>query len=167
MQKTLVTLAALAFLAGCGKENPAQEAAEDARDVAMVEKMNQAPFKPTLPIAITGEDVERYGLDKPGCVFRKGQGAAKAEDPIFIAGKDEGFMRVGTDLKRFSAKDVSADLPGGARTSYVGLSSWIDIVRLPDAGTGSDGLTWPARLIVHDAQERVAFRADGTMTCRS
>ncbi|WP_159975647.1 MULTISPECIES: hypothetical protein [unclassified Novosphingobium] len=167
MQKTVVVLAALAFLAGCGKENPAQEASEDARDVAMVEKMSKAPFKPILPIAITGEDIERYGLDKPGCSFRKGQGANKAADPLFIAGKDEGFMRVGADLKRFSAKDVSADLPGGARSTYVGLSSWIDLVRLPDAGTGGNDLNWPARLIIHDAQERVAFRADGTMTCRS
>lgn len=75
-------------------------------------------------------------------------------------------MRVGPDLKRFAARKESADLPGGARSTYVGLASWIDLVRLPDDGSGSDGLNWPARLVVHDAQERVAFRADGSMTCR-
>lgn len=161
MRKTTLVLAALALLAGCGDGNSADTPQQAARDVAMVEKMNQAPFKPILPSGITTMDIERYGLDKPGCSFRRGG----ATDPLFIAGKDEGFMRVGTDLKRFSAKDVSADLPGGARTTYVGLSSWIDLVRLPDEHSGGDALNWPARLIVHDSQERVAYRADGTMTC--
>lgn len=162
MRKTLLAVSALAFLSACGDEDPANNAAEAARDVAMVEKMGRPPFKPILPEAITEMDIARYGLDKPGCSFRKGD----AKDPLFIATREEGFMRVGPELKRFSAKDVSADLPGGARSTYVGLASWIDLVRLPDGETGGDNLKWPARLIVHDAQERVAFRADGTMTCR-
>ncbi|WP_404480998.1 hypothetical protein [Novosphingobium sp. BL-52-GroH] len=162
MRKTILALATIALLAGCGDGNSADTPAEAAHDVAMVEKMSREPFKPILPGGITGMDIERYGLDKQGCSFRRGA----ATDPLFIAGKDEGFMRVGADLKRFAAKDVSADLPGGARTTYVGLSSWVDLVRLPDEGSGSDALNWPARLIVHDSQERVAYRADGTMTCR-
>jgi hypothetical protein len=161
MRKMIPALALVAFLAACGDGNSADTPQEAARDVAMVEKMSQAPFKPILPGGITRMDIERYGLDKPGCSFRRGA----ATDPLFIAGKDEAFMRVGTDLKRFAAKGASADLPGGARTTYVGLSSWIDLVRLPDEGSGSDALNWPARLIVHDSQERVAYRADGTMTC--
>lgn len=166
MHKTTIALAALAILAGCAKEAPAGKAADDAQDIAMVQRMSKEPFKPIVPIAITRDDIARYGLDKPGCTFSRGQVA----DPLFVAGKDEGFMRIGTDLKRFSAKSISADLPGGARTTYVGLSSWVDIVRLPDGDVAiqgdSDAMTWPARLIIHDAQDRVAFRADGTMRCR-
>lgn len=162
MRKHATVLAALCVLAACSKETPAEKAADDAHDIAMVEKMSREPFKPILPIAITQVDIDRYGLDKPGCTFSKG----KATEPLFIATRDEGFMRVGTDLKRFSARSLSADLPGGARTTYVGLSSWVDIVRQPDAGGHSDAMTWPAKLIVHDSQERVAFMADGTMRCR-
>lgn len=162
MQKHVIVLAALVVLAGCNRESPAEKAADDARDIAMVEKMSKEPFKPILPIAITSVDIDRYGLDKPGCTFSKGT----STEPLFIATRDEGFMRVAGDLKRFSARSLSADLPGGARTTYVGLSSWVDIVRQPDAGTASDQSTWPARLIVHDSQERVAFQADGTMRCR-
>jgi hypothetical protein len=162
MQKTILVLAGLALLGGCGKENSAGNPAEAARDVAMVERMSKEPFKPVLPVVITEMDIERYGLDKPGCSFRKGT----QTDPLFIAGKDEAFMRVGADLKRFSAKDVSAELSGGARSTYVGLAGWVDLMRLPDGGTGSDDLHWPARLVVHDAQERVAYQADGSMTCR-
>lgn len=165
MRKTIVVLTVLALLAGCEDEPASREAAEqaseNARDVAMVERMSKEPFKPVLPVVITEMDIERYGLDKPGCGFRKGA----QKDPLFIAGKDEAFMRVGADLKRLSAKDVSAELPGGARSTYVGLAGWVDVMRLPDGGTGSDDMHWPARLVVHDAQERVAYQADGSMTC--
>lgn len=163
MRKTIAAVVCLGFLSACGEEGASHDPAKAARDVAMVEKMSKEPFKPILPVVITQVDIERYGLDKPGCSFHKN----RDKDPLFIAGKDEAFMRVGAELKRFSAKDVSADLPGGARSTYVGLASWIDLVRLPDDGSGSDALNWPARLIVHDAQERIAYRADGRVNCRT
>lgn len=163
MRRYAIVMAALGILTGCGQETPAEQAAEDARDIAMVERMSREPFKPIVPIAITPEDIDGYGLDKPGCSFAKDKAGT---GPIFIATSTEGFMRIGRDFKRFAAKGTSADLPGGARTTYVGLSSWVDIVRLPDEGTASDADTWPARLIIHDAQERVAYRADGIMRCR-
>ncbi|MFC0685903.1 hypothetical protein [Novosphingobium clariflavum] len=128
----------------------------------MVERMSKEPFRPILPRPITRIDVERYGLDKPGCRFvRQGEG-----DPIFIGNAEEGFMRIEGDLKRYAAKLESAQLPGNARSTYVGLSTWVDLVSLPDRAGGSDTTHWPARLILHDAQERVAFRADGEMRCR-
>lgn len=162
MRNTIVLLAGLALLAGCGDGNSADSPAEEAHDVAMVERMSKEPFKPVLPTVITEVDIERYGLDKPGCTFRKGN----QKDALFIAGKDEAFMRVGADLKRFSAKDVSAQLPGGARSTYVGLAGWVDVMRLPGDGTGDDAMHWPARLVIHDAQERVAYQADGMMSCQ-
>jgi hypothetical protein len=134
----------------------------------MVERLSQEPFQPILPKPITALDVARYGLDKPGCAFRKnGEG-----DPLFIAGREEGFLRIGGELKRYAAKGTSADLPGGARSTYVGLASWVDLVRQPDGEPGAtdaptDEMNWPVRLILHDAQERVAFMADGTMSCRA
>lgn len=163
MRKTILVLAGFALLSGCKGENSADDGATQAKDVAMVERMSKEPFQPIIPAAITSDDVARYGLDKPGCTFRKGE----SKDALFVAGKDEGFMRIGPDLKRYSAKEASADLSGGARSSYVGLGSWVDFVRLPDGDTGGGETKWPARLIVHDAQERVAFRADGMMTCTS
>lgn len=161
MARIAVALAICALLAGCGEEAAEQKAAEDARDVAIVKRMSREPFQPIEPTPISQADVTRYGLDRPGCRFSK-----NGQDPIFIAAQDEGFMRVGTDLKRFAARTESATLPGGARSTYVGLASWVDLARLPDAGGTGDANTWPARLIVHDAQDRVAYMADGTIRCR-
>lgn len=162
MRSAVLVLAALGVLSACGREDPARQRAEDAHDVAMVERMSKEPFRPILPRPITRIDVERYGLDKPGCRFvRQGEG-----DPIFIGNAEEGVMRIEGDLKRYAAKQESAQLPGNARTTYVGLSTWVDLVSLPDRAGGSDTTHWPARLILHDAQERVAFRADGEMRCR-
>lgn len=163
MQGRMAALATLAgvLLTSCGGNDPARQAAEDAHDVAMVERMSREPFRPIIPSRITRIDVTRYGLDRPGCAFRK----KNEQDPLFIGSRDEGFMRIGGDLRRFAAKQESAELPGDARATYVGLSSWIDLVRQPDSGSGGDQYRWPARLILHDAQERVAFMADGTMTC--
>lgn len=157
------TAAAFTTLTACGKEDPARKDAEDQQDIAMVERMSKEPFKPIVPKPITKVDVERYGLDKPGCQFRK-QGDA---DPIFIANSEEGFMRIDGDLKRYAAKLESAQLPGNARTTYVGLSTWVDLVSLPDYDGGSDHTHWTARLVLHDSQERVAFLADGEVACTS
>ena len=156
-----LALAAMVSLSACGREDPARKDAEDAHDVAMVERMSKEPFKPIVPKPITSVDVERYGLDKPGCRFRK-QGEA---DPIFIGNAEEGFMRIEGDLKRYAAKLESAQLPGNARTTYVGLSTWVDLVSLPDYDGGSDHTHWSARLVLHDSQERVAFLADGEVAC--
>ena len=162
MGKATAVLVFLALLGGCLKEDPTKKAAEDAEDVAMVKRMSREPFKPIIPDPITQADVVRYGLDRPGCSFRKaGTGAM-----LFFGDDTDGFLRIGEELNRFAAKTESADFPGGGRSTYVGLSSWLDLVRLPDERTDGDALAWPARMILHDAQERVAFMADGTVTCR-
>ncbi|HKT85827.1 MAG TPA: hypothetical protein VJQ77_07070 [Novosphingobium sp.] len=160
--KALAFFLSLAMLAGCGKEDPTQKAAEDALDVAMAERMSRQPFKPIIPDPITPVDIARYGLDRPGCSFREG-----GKNLLFFGDASDGFLRVGGNLNRFAAKTASAQFPGGARATYVGLSSWLDIVRLPDKIADNDPDSWPARLVLHDAQERVAFMADGIVSCRS
>ncbi len=151
----------LTLLSACHKETREQKAADDARDVAMVEQMSREPFVPIVPKPITNVDRARFGLDHRGCMFTaKGDKA-----PIFVAGPDEGFMDIDGNLGRYAAKVSSAELPGHAHSAYVGLDNWVDIVRQPDAGTNGTDVHWPARLMVHDAQERVAFMIDGMMNC--
>lgn len=151
-----------AMTGGCDTKDIEQKASDTARDVAMVERMSQPPFQPVVPGPISDEDMQRYGLDRASCAFRK----EGSEEPLFLAGSREGFIRIDNEIKRYAAKSAAADLPGDARTSYVGLAGWADLVRLPDEGTGAGQQHWPARLILHDAHERVAFTADGAVTCK-
>ncbi|WP_226635563.1 hypothetical protein [Novosphingobium profundi] len=155
-------LALVAALAACGSEDTvAEKKADAAKDVAMVKRMSKAPFEPIIPQPIADVDMERYGLSHRGCRFT----AKGDENPIFVAGPDEGFMIVPPDLDRYAARTTSAELPGGAHSTYTGLENWLDIIRLPDDETGGDAVNWPARIMLHDAQERVAFMADGMMDC--
>jgi hypothetical protein len=167
MVKTWAVLVWLALLGACTTESPTESppenAAQAAEDVAMVERMSREPFQSIVPEPITAADVARYGLDRPGCGFRK----TGAQDILFFGDASDGFLKIGDDLKRFSAKTSSAELPSGARTTYIGLASWLNITHLPDAEGDGDPATAPARLVLHDAQERVAFMADGTITCTS
>ena len=160
----ILALSVLTLLSAChgaaNDSNP-QKNADASKDIAMVEQMSKAPLTPIIPKPITPADSARYGLDKPGCEFRK----HKEPDPIFFAGASEGFMQIGGTLTRLAAKEDSAQLPENVRTSYIGLKTWVDLVRLPDGGTDAGQAHFPARLIIHDSQERVAFMADGEVDC--
>lgn len=166
MTRTITVIAGLMLLAGCGKDPPPAKAPDDARDIAMVKRMNQAPFKPILPEPITAEDMARYDLGRDGCSFRRGDDAAA--DLLFITQEDRGYLKVGGKLQTVAAKQGSAELPAGARSTYVGLDNWVELVA--QAGSGGvdapDLSEWPSRMVIHDAQERVGFDARGMVRCK-
>lgn len=166
MRRTLVALAGAAFvLAGCGQdpeqqaERKAENAAEVARDVAMVERMNRVEAKPILPQGFSADDIARYDLGR-GCEFRI-QGGDDA--PVFVAQRERGYLKIDGELQTLAAKGGSAELPGGARSIYVGLDHWIELVA--QAGEGGDEQSWPSRLVIHDSQERVAYDKLGRVAC--
>jgi hypothetical protein len=166
MIRVISVIAGLALLAGCGENPPAEKVRDDARDIAMVKRMNQAPFKPILPEPITAEDMARYDLGRDGCSFRRGDDAAA--DLLFITQEDRGYLKVGGKLQTVAAKQGSAELPAGARSTYVGLDNWVELVA--QAGSGGvdapDLSEWPSRMVIHDAQERVGFDARGMVRCK-
>lgn len=148
-------------LAGCGGPSPETKAAQDARDVAMVERMSKPPLKPIAPEPISADQMRRLGLDRISCAFSR-----NADEPaIFLAGLAEGFMQVDGEIERLAAREHSAELPGDARSTYIGLKNWVDFQSLAGEGPAGDARHLPMRMILHDAQERVVFTADGTMSC--
>ena len=167
MTRTITVIAGLLLLAGCGKDPPPAKAPDDARDIAMVKRMNQAPFKPILPEPITAEDMARYDLGRDGCSFRRGDDPGA--DLLFITQEDRGYLKIGGKLETVAAKQGSAELPTGARSTYVGLNNWVELVA--QAGSGGvdapDVSVWPSRMVIHDAQERVGFDARGMVRCKS
>jgi hypothetical protein len=162
-----IPLIVLVVLSACGEDRTERKAANDAldaRDVAMVERMNRVPPQSIEPDAFSPEEIGRYGLGTMPCAFQRGD--MPGLGPIFVADRDEGVMKVGEQIRRLAARSESAELPGGARTTYVGIDSWLQLERLPDDGTGADEAMFPARLVIHDAQERIVFRVDGTVRCK-
>jgi len=154
-------IAAPILLSAC-HENREDKAQEAAHDVAMVERMNQVPPVAIDPAPITPRDMKQFGLDRLPCAFvDKSRGLG----PLFLGGADEGVLKLDDDLHRLAARSGSAQLPGGGRTTYVGLNGWVDFSRQPDAGTGAGQDNFPARMSLHDAQDRVVFVANGTMHC--
>jgi len=164
--KALAALGVLALASACGRHQEPQPTHRDAaRDVAMVERMNQAPFKPIRPEPLTADDLARYDLAREGCVFRPGD--KRDEAPLFVAQQDRGYLKIKGVLQPLAVKSGSAELPSGAHATYIGLDSWIELVA--QAGQEHEGRegkrTWPSRLVIHDASQRVAFNAVGQVSC--
>jgi hypothetical protein len=164
-RRTMTALAAVTLLlAGCGEnsDEPVEQgtvsAAEAARDVAMVERMNRVEPNPILPQEFSADDMARYDLGR-GCKFRiEGKGAL-----VFVAQRERGYLKIDGELQPLSAKGGSAELPGGAHSIYIGLNSWVELVA--QAGEGGDETSWPSRLVIHDSQERVAYDKAGQVSC--
>ncbi|MCJ2177439.1 hypothetical protein [Novosphingobium album (ex Hu et al. 2023)] len=166
MQRTklkllLPAIAAGAILTGCAEKDPATQASEDARDVAMAERMSRVPVQPVVPEPLTADLITRYGLDRARCSFRK----SKTGEPLFLASTQEGFLSLSGELARMAARTGSGELLGGARAAYTGLSNWVDFMALPETGDKPGPDRWPVRMIIHDSQDRIVFTADGVMSC--
>ncbi|MBB4856717.1 hypothetical protein HNO88_000014 [Novosphingobium chloroacetimidivorans] len=164
--KAWMAVLGAAALAGCGGgDNPHRKAADDAHDVALVERLNEPPFKPVLPQSFTREDIARYDLARVGCMFRPGN--KPDEPPLFVAQQDRGYLKIEGKLRPLAVKSGSAELPSGAHSTYIGTSHWIELVaQAGDEGRASDGgKAWPSRLVIHDANERVAFDSLGQVSC--
>jgi hypothetical protein len=156
----------IALLAGCGEDAPPKaKAVDDAKDVAMVERMNQPPFRPIRPQPFTAADIAQYDLARSGCMFRPGNNPDEA--PLFIGQQDRGYLKIEGTLQPLSARTDSAELPSGAHSTYVGTKIWIELVaQAGHGGAGSGaGKAWPSRLVIRDANERVAFNAIGQVSC--
>jgi hypothetical protein len=156
----------LALLAGCGGDAPPKaKAVDDAKDVAMVERMNQPPFQPIRPEPFTEADIAQYDLARAGCMFRPGNNPD--EEPMFIAQQDRGYLKIEGKLLPLSVRAGSAELPSGAHSIYVGTQNWVELVAQAGESGGGSGASkaWPSRLVIRDANERVAFNAIGQVSC--
>lgn len=167
MRSATVMLLGVALLGGCADEQGAKrDPADDARDVATVERLSQPPFRPIRPEAFTANDIDRYDLAREGCIFRPG--TAVDGPPVFIAQKDRGYLKIDGRLQPLAPKSASSELPSGAHATYIGTENWVELVaQAGDAGSAASASRkgWPSRLVIHDANERVAFDGLGQVSC--
>ena len=161
-------LAGLALLGACTPhKSAAEQAAEDARAVAMVEAAQNVkpPPIPLDPQPITAADIESNRLYGTGCTLVPAGMAGG--DPLVMAGPDRALIKLGGKFITFAADPGSARLAPAARVHYVGKAQSLDLVRAAATGTplGQDGARWDGRVELRDAQGRVIWSSAGVLTC--
>lgn len=155
----------LFLLTACGQPlTPAEKAADDAHEVAMVEAANRryAPPQALDPQPITPADLQRHGLLGAGCTFEaEGQG-----DPVLVARQKRAVMKLGKELTIFASDPGSSPLPLGTWTHYVGKAGSL---RIAAEGAGDPAaqnrVEWAARLDVTDDHDRPVFISTGKLRC--
>src|SRR6187455_1031631 len=109
----------LALLAGCDSGPTEEEqAAADARDVAMVEAANDVkpPMKEVTPDPILFPDIERYDLLGEACNYAPGTSLGTR----VVARESDAFLKIGGEVHRLAADPGSRELPMHTRTLYSG-----------------------------------------------
>ncbi|MFT4027326.1 MAG: hypothetical protein QM676_11065 [Novosphingobium sp.] len=162
--RRLLLLAVLA-LAACDKPTPAEKAADDARDIAMVEaaQHNYGPPVALDPSPITLADRERARLIGAGCSFE----AEGQSDPVLIAQPKHAVMKLGRELTAFASDNGSTQLPLGTWAHYVGKEGSLRINKAAGEGGlgGQGGVEWQATLTVTDQHDRTVYSSPGRLRC--
>ena len=158
----------LLVLSACDKpKSPAEQAAEDARAVAMVEAAQnvKAPPVPIDPQPITAADIEHNRLYGAGCTLVPA--STPGGDPLVMANERRAVVKMGGKFLTFAADPGSPVLGLGVRTHYVGKAQSLWFARASGDGTalGQDGMRWDGRAEIRDAQDRVIWSSAGALTC--
>ncbi len=160
----------LALTAACAKpKTPAEQAAEDARAVAMVEAAQtvKAPPVPVEPQPITAVDIEENRLYGTGCTFVPVN--VPGGDPLLMADETRAIVKLAGKFVTFAADPGSPEFGAGARTHYVGKAQSLRLAHspAPPAPLGQDGHRWDGLVELRDARDQVIWSSAGTITCGS
>ncbi|PZO71611.1 MAG: hypothetical protein DI636_03275 [Pelagerythrobacter marensis] len=156
----------LTLLACAPEQTAEQKAAADAADIAAVERAQQVPPEPINPQTIAFADIEKHDLFGASCAFVP---ETSGTDPVLLAMERAGWMKIKGEMIRFAPDAGSAALPLGARGRYTGAkyAFTLDIAEGEGRQSGSETTDFPARLVVSDERDQVAYEANGTAQCGS
>ena len=168
MRKALLGVALLT-LAGCGDEpSPEEQAASDARDVAMVEHANEVlpPLKEVTPDPILVPDIERWDLYGEACNYAPGTSLGTR----VVAREADAFLKIEGEVVRLAADPGSRELPMHTRTLYSGKEYALRLA-IGDTSTGeaqSDGATnYEGTVQLRDQYGRVVYEGTGLVQCKA
>lgn len=162
-----IALAAVALLAGCSEAGKENDAAQDARDIAMVNAAQDAkpPARPIAPEPILFFDITKNRLYGSGCNFVPEGGGMGA---VLLAQPDRAIMKLNGNIVTLASDPGSAQLPQGSWSRYTGKA--FALVLTEDSGTPRtrNGVveTFRGELVVTDPHDQVIYRAPGTAQCK-
>jgi len=159
-------LVPLLFLVACGDGMSEEEqAAENARLSAEVEQANGVlPEPESLALQVIGfPDMEAHQLYGTSCAFVPEGGGLGA---VFLAMQQGGHFKRGGEIVTLAPDSGSAELPYGGREVYSGTDH---TARLTVTGDGvvsdAEAVTYDARLVITDAEERPVYDRSGKAQC--
>ena len=154
------------LLAGCGSGvTPEEQALQDERDIAQVEKANDAmgPLKPVTPEPILYPDIERYDLFGEACNYAPGTSLGTR----VIAREADAFMKIDGEIVRFAADPGSRELPQRTRSLYAARAYSLRL-QLEGGGEPSaqGAIDYEGSVTVFDSHGRVVYEGAGIAQCR-
>jgi hypothetical protein len=174
--RALVALAWSMAMTGCHhRDDPAEKAAKDAHDVAMVEAVQHRvpPAQPIVPESLVLEDVRRLGFSDAACGYRD-PAHAKGQT-IAVLGNARAVMRLDGLNEAFASDPGASSVAAGAWSHYVGKRYSLKIERIAPLDPsvratatplpGGKGSALPVVLSVLDDHDRPVLRSEGQLLC--
>ena len=160
-----LAMAAL-LLTGCdGGPSPEEQAAADARDVAMVEAANEVmpPLKQVTPDPILYPDIERFDLFGEACNYAPGTSLGTR----VVARPSDAFFKIEGSVVRLAADPGSRELPMNTRTLYSGKEYALRLEIKGEGETAADGSTnYEGSVTLRDEYGRVIYEGSGLAQCK-
>lgn len=155
-------------LSACGQSEPGRKAISDEEAIAAVEAAQNRlpPIKEIVPQPLTRADFARIEPG-PACSFRPD--ADLAGDPLMHSGKSLAYLKIDGELIKLASDPGGPELPLGTWQHYVGKSVTLRIEWPGGAGkrVDVDRRRWPARLVLRDPIDRIAYDASGWLDCEA
>lgn len=145
--------------------SPAEKARADEADIAAVKAAQQPPPSPVTPDPIGYPDIEKHEMYGAGCNFALGSSMGA----IVLAQPARAFMKIEGEIETFAPDAGSGELPLGVKGKYTG-GAWsfvLDLAAGEGKPSGSEGVNYPARLILRNDRDQVVYNASGTAQCGS
>jgi hypothetical protein len=163
--RSRLPLLALLLVAACNKgPTPEEQAAADARDVAMVEAANDAPppLEQLTPDPILYPDIERYDLFGEACNYAPGTSLGVR----VIAREADAFLKLDGEVVRLAADPGSRELPMHSRTLYSGKDYSLRLALNGDGATPTEPGDYEGSVTLRDAYGRVVYEGTGLAQCK-
>jgi len=173
MRQLLVLAGAALLLVSCRDEpSPDERKMADDRDVAMVERANDAapPLRPVSPEPILLPDIERYDLLGETCSYAPGTSLGAR----VISREADAFMKIDGDIERFAADPGAPELPAHTRSVYNSKNYSVVLAlreasaeqgEKPEARTTGDRGNYEGSVTLRDAYGRVVYEGTGIAQC--
>lgn len=153
-------------LCGCGDELPPEEQArQDERDIAMVERANEAmpPLQQVTPEPLLYPDIERHDLYGEACSYAPGTSLGTR----VFAREADAFVKINGEVERFAADPGSRELPMRTRSLYNGRNYSLRLQVEAEARSGEARDSYEGTVQLFDKYGRVVYEGTGHTECKS